>query len=155
MRGKPKLYVDANLRVTESLFHRKAIVNIVNGNFEITFLKPIAHQKNISEAWIERGEWHQRFHTNYPAFLPRAASCVSANLNENEPLFKNCHTSSSSTDFHGRVDHWYMIDSQGHSVPDCGKALENVYVSIWLTKDQFFMINPNVDLSRFLLSQSF
>lgn len=153
MSGKPKLYVDANLRVTSSSFYRKAIVNIVNGCFEITFLKPIAHQKDFSEAWIARGEWHQMYYTSYPAFLPRAASCVTANRGEKELLFKNCQTSSSIVDPHGRVDTWYFIDEEGRSMPGHGQTLENVYVSIWLTKEQFFMINPELDISRYFLSQ--
>lgn len=154
MSSKPKLYVDANLKITKSLYSRKAIVNKVHGCFEITFLKPIAYQKDLSEAWKERCLWHQMYYTSYPANFPRAESCLFANAGEKKPLFTSCHTSSDYTDYHGRRDFWYMIDSQGQKVAYRGGVLENVYISILLTHDEFFRINPWADISPYGMSES-
>ena len=153
MNRKPRLYVDANLKITKSLHNRKAVVNIVNGCFEITFLNPIAYAKDLSDAWRAKGDWHRRYYTSYPASLPRAESCLFANEAQKEPFFKSCHTSSSSSDYHGRCDFWYMIDDDGQKVRDAGDVLENVYVSILLTHDEFFRINPWADISPYGLSR--
>ena len=155
MRGKPKLYVDANLRVVPDLFARKAIVNMVNGCIEVTFLKPIAYHKNLSDAWKARGEWQRMYFKHYSANLPRAESCLFANIGEKDLLFKSCYTSSDHTDYHGRRDYWYMIDECGQKVASKGEILENVYVSVLLKQEEFFSINPNVDLSRYSISQCF
>jgi len=153
MSSKPKLYVDANLKITKSLYSRKAIVNKVRGYFEITFLKPIAHKKDLSEAWKERCLWHQMYHTSYPAYFPRVESCLFANEDEKSPLFKSCYTSSDYTDYHGRRDFWYIIDSQGTETAYRGGVLENVYISILLTHDEFFRINPWADISPYGFSE--
>ena len=153
MNTKPKLYVDANLKITKSLYSRKAIVNKVHGCFEITFLKPIAFAKDLSGAWHAKGEWNSRYYTSYKASLPRAESCIFANAEQKEPLFKSCHTSSSSSDYHGRRNCWYMLDADGQKARDTGGVLENVYVSILLTHDEFFRINPWADISPYGLSQ--
>lgn len=155
MLRKQKLYVDANLKVTNSLRMRKAIVNIVNGCIEITFLKPIAHQKNQGAAWKEKGMWGLKYYPSYKSSLPRAESLVFANSDEQKLVFKNCHTSTEITDWHGRTDGGRKIDDEGRAVSSRGEVLENVYVSIILTKEEFFRLNPAVDLRKFAMSECF
>ena len=152
MAGKPKLYVNANLKVTASLRMRKAIVNIVNGCVEITFLEPIAHNKSRGDAWKERAAWGLKYYPSYRSILPRAESMVYANLGEKTVLFKNCYTSTDKTDWHGRVDYSKMIDSSGKAVRLNGEVLENVYAAILITKEEFLRINPHVDLAQFSMS---
>jgi len=155
MAGKPKLYVDAELKVTSSLRMRKAIVNIVNGCIEITFLKPIAHNKSQTDAWKEKGRWGEKYYSSYKASLPRAESLIFANLQEKNIVFKNCPTSTDIIDWHGRLDYQKMIDSSGNAVKPTGDVFENIYGSIILTKEEFFKINPSVNLSEFLISKCF
>lgn len=134
---------------------RAAVVNKVNGCFEITFLKPIAHLKNMDEAWFEKGQWHETHYADYHASLPRAESCLFANKGEKEPFFTNCPTSSDYADFHGRHDFWYKLDARGLKVANKGGVSENVYVALMLTKEEFLKINPDVDFSLFDMSTCF
>lgn len=142
-------YVDANLKLTNSVDERKAIVVYVDGRIEVTFIEPVAHFKNLEEAWVAKGRWvrtHNRYQQHQNRFsLPSAESLLSANAAEDKLLFHSCHTSSSSDDWHGRTDFWYMLDAKGKKMPDYGEVLENVYVALRLTPAEFSVINPAVN----------
>ena len=146
-----KLYVDENLKVTSDVLQRKAIVNKVNGCCEITFLEPIACQQSFGEAWKVKGSWGDCHYPQYAISLPRAESLLFANKG-NERLFTNCYTSSNYTDFHGRIDSWYMIDEDGERETVKGNKLADVYVALRVSTEEFFRLNPGVDLSKYQMS---
>ncbi len=142
--GRKKMYVDRHLKITSSPRFKKAIVNMVNGNFEIAFLEPIGKCKDVSEAWHLRYDWIKKYYGHYTSSsrLPRIETCLLANNAEKNPPFLNCFTSSDKTDPHGRRDCWYSLDDEGNEVPERGSQKRNVHVSIVLTPNEFFRINP-------------
>ncbi len=146
----PRLYVDENLRVTDDVSLQKAIVNKVNGCFEITFFEPIGFCKARPGSLEAKAEWCEKNYPQYYAGLPRAESLLFAN--EGKLIFKSCCTSSNFTDYHGRIDYWYKIDSQGNSSMDCGEMHDNVYGALLLTLHQFQELNPSVDVEKYEMS---
>ena len=146
-----KLYVDENLKVTDNVLQRKAIVNKVNGCCEITFLEPIARDQSFGESWDLKFRWSSLYYPEYGSSLPRAESLLFANKG-NERLFTNCYTSSNYTDPHGRIDSWYMIDANGERQTVNGKELADVYVALRISTEEFSRLNPDVDLSKYQMS---
>lgn len=139
---KPKCYVDHNLKVVHDKRYADAVVNLANGRVEILFLLPIAHDKDIDETWKEQGLWAKRKYGKYISAPPTVQTCKLANKGFLKPLVADCYTSTDRTDYHGRRDFWYAIDANGEEVPGTNKKLKNVFVSLFLTKDQFYAINP-------------
>ncbi len=146
---KPKLYVDSNFKATRSLRNRKAIVNVTLKGVEVLFLKPVAHNATFSEAWKQKGLWKMRYFPKNHACLASAEICHLANMGEECPVITNCHTGTSIDDWHGRIDNWYAIDANGQKVVDRGGQLENVYVSVWLSKEEFCAINPGLSFENY------
>ena len=66
-----KCYVDSHFRVTKSVYLRKAIVTENSGSIEITFLKPVAFSKGMSEAWRLLTDWGRRNYPRYSFYFPR------------------------------------------------------------------------------------
>ncbi len=147
----PRLYVDENLRVTDDVSLQKAIVNKVNGCFEITFFEPIGFCKARSGSWEVKAHWRKKNYPQYYAILPRAESLLFANEG-GKLIFRSCPTSSTYTDHHGRIDFRYKIDSQGNSSKDCGEMHDNVYGALLLTLHQFQELNPSVDVENYEMS---
>jgi len=150
---RKKLYVDENLVVTSKPRRHAAIVNLVNGCVEIAFIKPIAHHQNIAGSWCEKGKWNMRCASSYKASLPRLESCINANKGHSKPLFFSCYTASDSTDSHGRRDFWYALDEKGHKCRGTNAVVENVYVALLLTKEEFLSINPDIHFEDYDMSE--
>ena len=152
---RPKLYVDADFKATRSFKNRMAIVNVTSNGAEIMFLKPVAHNATLSDAWKHRGLWGMRNYPQYKACLPSVKICFLANMAEKYPIVTDCHTGTSIDDYHGRIDNWYAINAEGEKYVDRGGILKNVYVSLWLSKEDFFAINPNLRFDDYQFCQDY
>ena len=148
---KKKCYVDNNLKVVNDPRRAKAIVNFINGRVEILFLSPIAHDKNIDETWQEVRRWAKFRYSKYLSAPPTVQTCRLANLELEKPLVCSCYTSTDSTDFHGRREFWHAIDAYGNNFAGTNEPLENVYLSLFLTQNQFYTINPWIQLANYQL----
>ena len=91
--------------------------------------------------------------SSYKASLPRLESCINANKGHSKPLFFSCYTASDSTDSHGRRDFWYALDEKGHKCRGTNAVVENVYVALLLTKEEFLSINPDIHFEDYDMSE--
>ncbi len=153
---KPKLYVDANLKVTPRYSDRFALVNVTgwSGSYEveILILKPIASNARVAEAWRSAGMWNFHHYARYKDTLPRLKTCLFANEGEAVPIITDCHTGTSIDDFHGRIDDWYAVDDKGLTTLSRNKVRKNVYVSLLMTERLFREINPDVRFEEYRFS---
>ena len=113
------------------------------------FLTSVASHATSSDAWKQKGLWKSRYFPENHVCLASAEICHLANMGEECPVITNCHTGTSIDDWHGRIDNWYAIDANGQKVVDRGGQLENVYVSVWLSKEKFLAINPRLSFENY------
>lgn len=141
-----KCYLDRQLRVTDNVMSRKAIVTEVPGWIEITFLEPIAHNKEMSAAWRFLGEWGKRTYPRYSFHFPSLEVCLLANQGEAKPPIVSCFTSSICRA--KKSVSYYCIEADGSFGQEKTLA-ENVYASFLMHPGEFYFLNAGVDLQKY------
>jgi len=140
-----KCYVDSCFKVTNNLCHIRGLVHQTQNKMEILILKPIAHDKNLSEAWAIMMDWGRRMYAGKSYNFPSVNACLLANYLEQEPRIVSCYTSTTVKDRNNSFDHLKAIDYTG-GVFITEERLKNVYIAVTLTHDVFYQINPWFDL---------
>ena len=142
-----KCYVDRNFRVTGNLYEARGLLHQANGKMEILILKPIGHDKTLSEAWVLMMDWGRRMYTGKSFNFPSVNACLLANYLERELPIVSCYTCSKSRN-RGKEDTYRAIDEHGKVIIAPEQA-ENVYIAVTLLHDVFYHINPWLDLRSY------
>lgn len=145
--GMKKCYVDRNFRVTGNLYDARGLLLQVNGKMEILILRPIGHDKNLSEAWMLMMDWGRRMYTGKSFNFPSVNACLLANYQERELPIVSCYTCSKFRNY-GREDIYRAIDEYGKVIIAPEQA-KNVYIAVTLLHDEFYHINPWLDLRSY------
>lgn len=147
-----KCYVDGNFKVTESRYAAKGIVHEVGSKKEIIFFAPIAHNKTLSEAWSAMMKYGRRVYPGKSFHFPSLKGCLLANYAEETPKIVSCF-SCSTTKNREATKEWLCVDEKGE---ECiaQERMENVYIAVTLSHDEFYHINPWFDMRSFLTKLS-
>ena len=113
---------------------------------EITFFNPIGHFATWYQSNKMQKAWGEEHYPQYHSFLPSDDIC---NLIRNftDKKFDNCWTRSYEDDGWPQYRKYPVILKDGVMfLGNDEREIQNVYVSLVLTKEEFLKINPNIDL---------
>ena len=146
-RVKFPCYVDEELKVVY-----RGTAGIVKwhedtSTVEVLLFAPLSYYKNIDRAYaLEQCKiWGKCYYPEYEVSLPTLKACRLCNCYHSEKI-QNCHLKSISAnpDLHAPELPLVLV---GHNDPEpAGNATvaENLYVSVYMTEEQFRKINPNI-----------
>ena len=149
---KTKLYVNNYLKAEDCTEKQVAIVNILSGQIEIAFLRPIAKNQLLCDSQSKIYLWGKEVYPMYSnVSAPHVQTCLLANKNEKTLVFRSCCTCTQELDFDGRVRFWTALDQKGRQISaDSMDRIENIYPAILLSKEDLLLINPSISFEEYL-----
>ncbi|MBQ9731622.1 MAG: hypothetical protein IJV97_00855 [Alphaproteobacteria bacterium] len=153
---KRPCYVNDNLEVVYHLNQATGIVTLHHDTdkVEVILFAPLSFYKNITrdEALNACSSWNKCYYSDYEVYFPSVRACQLLNLYGKKKI-QNCHLEAipENKELYAPELPLVLIDDDDVE-PAYGITIaENLYVSVYLSLEQFKKINPNVGFPQIYL----
>lgn len=113
---------------------------------EIMFLEPVGHKANWVESYKLIKEWSKEHYPQYHSFLPSRKICYLG-----IKMFQkidNCWTRTTDSGWPEYRNRPVIMENGCDYLDHADTIVDNVFISLVLTKDEFLKINPNIELQE-------